>query len=194
MIYMETMDTLQLSTRTQLPDALRVLLDEFPRASWEHDPGFEGLLRFWLDRHLMFRKILAQMTNETEQMLDNAIDQRAFTSQLARYGGMFVEQLHAHHTIEDTHYFPKLIDLDNRISAGFGILDKDHHAIDGHLNDFIEVANDVLNQRDTLSKLIPAAEALRKQLITLGTLLNRHLIDEEELVVPVVLKYGVSEL
>lgn len=188
------MDQTDLSIRTKLPNALRVLLEAYPRSSWEHDPGFDGLMRFWLDRHLMFRRILKQMTDEAEQMLDNTMDPRAYAAHLARYGGMFVQQLHGHHTIEDTQYFPKLIGLDSRISGGFDILDEDHHAIDGHLNDFVEAANDVLKQRDQSSQMIPATDRFRKQLISLEKLLDRHLIDEEELVVPVVLKYGAPDI
>ena len=188
------MDYPALETRTGLPDAVRILMDEYPRTNWAHDPGFEGLLRFWLDRHLMFRKLLGQMTEEAEAMLDNAMDTQRYAAHLARYGGMFVEQLHGHHTIEDTHYFPKLIDLDSRISGGFTILDKDHHAIDAYLNTFVETANDVLENRDKVMKMTTATEIFRKHLTTLHHVLNRHLIDEEELVVPVVLKYGAPDM
>lgn len=188
------MDYSSLETRPGLPDAVRVLMEEYPRADWTHDPGFEGLLRFWLDRHLMFRKILGQMTTETEKMPDNAMDPQTYVAHLSRYGGMFVEQLHGHHTIEDTQYFPKLINLDSRISGGFDILDKDHHAIDGHLNTFIETANDVMQNRDKIMKMTTATETFRQHLVKLESLLNRHLIDEEELVVPVVLKYGAPDI
>lgn len=186
--------TTQLETRAGLPDALRVLMDEYPRETWEKDPGFHGLISFWLDRHLMFRKIIAQMQSDTEKFLDKSLSEKFFAAHLSRYGGMFVQELHGHHTIEDQHYFPKLIDLDPRISRGFDILDKDHHAIDGHLNDFVSSANDVLQSVATPKKLLPAAEAFHKQLRGLDRLLNRHLIDEEELVVPVVLKYGAPDL
>ena len=188
------MTDLSLENRAGLPDALRVLAEQYPRTDWEHDPGFEGLLRFWLDRHLMFRKILNQMTTEAEKMLDHAMDPQTYAAHLARYGGIFVEQLHGHHTIEDTHYFPKLIDLDPRVSKGFDILDRDHHAIDGYLNSFVGAANNVLQTRDQVLKMTSATEALRQELIKLERLLDRHLIDEEELVVPVVLKYGAPEI
>lgn len=185
---------LPLETRTALPDALRVLLETYPRASWEHDPGFEGLLRFWLDRHLMFRRIVNQMRADTEKFLDHNLSAKFYAAHLARYGGMFVQELHGHHTIEDDHYFPKLIHLDARLSRGFDILDKDHHAIDRHLNAFVERANAVLQNRDDTTKMIQPADAFLRQLGQLETLLNRHLIDEEELVVPVVLKYGAPDI
>lgn len=55
------MSTLDLDLRTGLPDALRVLLKEFPRDGWDDHPGIEGLVRFWLDRHMMFRRIIARL-------------------------------------------------------------------------------------------------------------------------------------
>ncbi|MEL6571260.1 MAG: hemerythrin domain-containing protein [Pseudomonadota bacterium] len=107
-----------LESRIALPDALRVLLEDYPRQNWESDPGFDGLLRFWLDRHLMFRRILKQMQTDTEKLLNNDMSSRFYAAHLSRYGGMFVQELHGHHSIEDHHYFPKLIDLDARISRG----------------------------------------------------------------------------
>ena len=53
------MNNLALADRKKLPDALRVLLEDYPRDGWELDPGFDGLVRFWLDRHLMFRRLMS---------------------------------------------------------------------------------------------------------------------------------------
>jgi iron-sulfur cluster repair protein YtfE (RIC family) len=181
-----------LATRTALPDAVRVLVAEYPREGWDADPGFDGLIRFWLDRHLMFRKIVAMLSDEAEGFLDGAGDPQRYAARLARLGATFVEQLHGHHTIEDTQYFPKLITLDTRIAAGFDILDKDHHAIDAHLNGFVAAANDVLNKRDAVMQMHAKVGKFHTELGTLAGLLNRHLIDEEELVVPVILKHGFS--
>ena len=183
-----------LETRTGLPDALRVLLDSFPRDIWETHPGYAGLIQFWLDRHMMFRRLLDQMQTDTEKLLDGGLTQRFYAAHLARYGGMFVQELHGHHSIEDHHYFPKLIGLDPRLSRGFDILDKDHHALDGHLNDFVAAANTVLQAGDDKDRLTNAAGAFHGDLQRLNGFLNRHLIDEEDLIVPVVLKHGAPDL
>lgn len=65
---MET--ALHLENRDKLPDALRVLLHEFPREGWAAERHFQGLVSFWLDRHMMFRRLLVEMTRETEALLD----------------------------------------------------------------------------------------------------------------------------
>lgn len=185
---------ISLTSRDALPDALRILLVDYPREGWEDDPGFDGLIRFWLDRHLMFRRILDEMLTGTEAVIDQKIAPQKYRSMISRYGGMFVNGLHEHHTIEDTYYFPKLVQHDSRIARGFDILDSDHHAIDDHLNAFIQNANDLISTPDNRADMQDSAGGFRGQLIDLKRLLNRHLVDEEELIVPVILKFGTKGL
>ncbi|MGJ8622862.1 MAG: hemerythrin domain-containing protein [Yoonia sp.] len=188
------MDKLGLKKREKLPDALRVLLAEYPRDGWELDPRFDGLVRFWLDRHLMFRRLMGEMNSATEALLDKKIAPDRFAGILAQYGGMYVNGLHEHHTIEDTHYFPILSKKDKRVGRGFEILDKDHHALDGLLADFVGAANSTIHAREDDAKLHEATGHFHKELRRLDRLMDRHLVDEEELVVPVILKYGSSGL
>jgi iron-sulfur cluster repair protein YtfE (RIC family) len=186
------MDHLSLAQRKKLPDALRVLLEEYPRAGWELDPAFDGVVRFWLERHLMFRRLMTEMGSVTEALLDKKVAPERFAGALSRYGGMFVNGLHEHHTVEDTYYFPKLEKKDRRIAKGFKILDKDHHDLDSLLSDFVGGANNVIHTSDKPAKLYEAAGGFQKELRKLERLLDRHLVDEEELVVPVLLRFGAD--
>lgn len=188
------MTELALAKRDGLPDALRVLVAEYPRDGWTSDPGFEGLVRFWLDRHLMFRRLMTEMTKNTQAMLDKKLDPQRYLAALSRYGGMFVNGLHEHHTIEDDHYFPKLAAMDARIESGFAILDKDHHTLDAFLQKFVEGANMVLRTADDTTRLQTAAGRLHTQLTDLERLLDRHLQDEEDLIVPLILRYGAPDM
>ena len=185
---------LALDQRNGLPDALRVLFEEYPRDAWEADPGFSGLIRFWLDRHLMFRKVTDLMTTETENVLDGQAQPEPFAGHIARYAGFFVQELHTHHMIEDQEYFPKLMGLDARLTAGFDILDKDHHAIDAHLSEFADTVNDLLRAVQAQTFTLTNAETLRHRLKRTRHFLDRHLTDEEELVVPILLKHVPSGL
>ena len=188
------MKNLALADRKKLPDALRVLLEDYPRDGWERDPGFDGLVRFWLDRHLMFRRLMSEMGSTTEALLDKKIQPDRYAATLSRYGGMFVNGLHEHHTIEDSYYFPKLATKDKRIQKGFDILDKDHHDLDALLSDFVGGANGVIHASSNAAKLHEGAGKFHKELRKLEGLLDRHLVDEEELVVPVILKFGSAGL
>lgn len=188
------MNNLALAERSGLPDALRVLVAEYPRDGWEADPGFDDHIRFWLDRHLMFRRLMTEMRNETEALLDNKPDADRYSAMTSRYGGMFVNGLHEHHTIEDTYYFPKLATKDARIEKGFAILDKDHHDIDVFLASFVDRANEVIRHTDQRDKLRTSAGHFRDELVHLEALLDRHLTDEEDLIVPVILRYGAPDM
>ncbi len=188
------MENLSLAQRDQLPDALRVLLAEYPRLHWENDPGFDGLIRFWLDRHLMFRRILGELQSGTRALLNRNTSPDRYAAMVARYGSMFVKGLHEHHTIEDTYYFPKLAAKDARIEKGFTLLDQDHHDIDAFLASFVSAADTVIQTSRDRDTLQTAAGSFQTELVTLKKLLNRHLTDEEDLIVPVILKYGSADL
>lgn len=181
------MDALSLEGRNGLPDTLRVLLADFPRDSWKTDPGFGGLVSFWLDRHLMFRRLTATMQEDTEAVMDGAMDPQEHKARLGRFGSMLVQQLHGHHQIEDQHYFPVLSGFDPRLLRGFDILDKDHDAMDGLLDRFATSANGLI--RD-----VAEPGPFREELLSFGALLERHLYDEEDLIVPVILRHGAEGL
>jgi len=182
----------RLENRTALPDTFRVLLAEYPREIWPEAEHFHGHVSFWLDRHLMFRRILDRLSDETEAVLDRRTDPDLFGRRLARLGSEFVNGLHGHHTIEDRHFFPVLAQMAPQVGQGFTLLDADHQAIDGVLQDFVERANAALHappetRHDEIGRF-------RTGLSDLESLLDRHLQDEEELVVPVILKYGPDRL
>ena len=180
------------ASRAGLPDALRVLLAEYPRDLWARDPGFDGLIRFWLERHLMFRKLLGALEQAAQDGMDRKAEARRLAATLSRYGGLLVNELHGHHMIEDHHYFPVLQARDARVAAGFRILDADHHALDGHLAAFTEAANGAIGALSRGGDSVDPSARFHAALGGLSGLLDRHLVDEEELVVPVLLKYGTE--
>lgn len=185
---------LALETRAGLPEALKALIDDYPREAWEADPNFSGLIRFWLDRHLMFRRLVGTMIGETERTLDGAMEDRQFSAHLSRYGSMLMGELHGHHTIEDTHFFPIMKPLDPRVATGFDILDRDHHDIHDSLTAFADTGNAALRRIAEGASAIDALAAFLKDLQRVERFLDRHLADEEDLVVPVLLRYTPAGL
>ncbi len=174
--------SLDLETRSGLPEAMRILLAEYPREAWEADPNFSGLVAFWLQMHQGFRQGLAVMRDDAEKLLDGTLERAAFGPRLARVGGQFVEHLHGHHHIEDNHYFPLLVARERRLEQGFQILDSDHQALDTHIAAFVGHANGVLQGGE--------AGAFHAHLLQLEKFIDRHLADEEDLIVPVILRHG----
>ena len=183
-------EELDLDTRTGLPAHLRVLAGKYPRAEWRGHPGFNDLTAFWLDRHLMFRKAMDRLVEGAQRQLDAA--EPRFGAELSRVTGFLLEQLHGHHMIEDHAYFPRFRVIDARLARAFDVLDADHHALDRHMHDLAESTNAVLRALRAgyganagVGHLLEVQERFRR-------VLDRHLVDEEEIVVPVVLEYGAE--
>lgn len=188
---------LALEKREGLPEALRVLLKDYPRDRWSNDPNFNGLTRFWMERHAMFRVLLDRIVLASETIVapDSAPaadpnqnrdpDLNPARLEVARYGNMLIGELHGHHRIEDLHYFPVLAKREPAIARGFEILDRDHHALAESLNTLAETLNALLAE----APLSDGAQKIER-IMAFRAQLDRHLEDEEDLVVPVILRHG----
>jgi len=177
-----------LDGRAGLPPELRILADRYPREGWQGHGNFSELTAFWLERHGMFRQILDKVIADTQLQLDGASPR--YGAELSRYTGFFLNQLHGHHTIEDEHYFPKLIGFDARLERAFDMLDADHHALDYHLNQLADHTNAVLSALQQHQNAQDATGRLLEVQTGFQGFLNRHLLDEEEIVVPIILEYA----
>ena len=96
--------------------------------------------------------------------------------------------------IEDQHYFPRLKRLDARLGAGFDLLDADHQALDSEIHALAEAVGRVLAAVRHGRTADGAAGAVETRLGQFGRLIDRHLTDEEELVVPVILDHPEARL
>lgn len=173
-----------------MPATMRVLLDEYPRDSWDAHPGFKEKTKHWLGAHQMFRKLGELVRSETELYLDRSREPDDFAGRLSYYGNALVANLHGHHNWEDKSYFPELSAADPRFDRGLEILEKDHQELDRVLDRFTETANrsiklihlDEPQAREEAGRLHALAG-------TIEAFLDRHLADEEELAVPIILHH-----
>lgn len=183
--------TTPVTVRTHgLPDEMRVLLERYPRESWEAHPGFREKTRHWLGAHRMFRQMAEIIRRDAEGYLDAQVAPEDYAAQLSRVGGALVSNLHGHHGWEDRSYFPELSAADPRFDAGLEVLERDHADLDVVLETFTRTANraikliqlDEAQARDEIGALRGTAE-------TIEAFLKRHLTDEEELAVPIILHH-----
>jgi hypothetical protein len=182
---------LALDQRSALPDEYLLILHDFPRDTWQVHPNFNGLAAFWLDRHIGFRAMMMHMQKDAQARMDNALSGTDYAQRLQRIGSRFLGELVGHHQIEDTAYFPQLAALEPRISRGFDLLDADHHALHDLIGSFASGANSILHLRDARAQREQLAGFLQT-LARFDKLLGQHLSDEEDLVLPVVLKHRVE--
>lgn len=179
-----------LATRTALPEDYRLILADHPRDGWDGHPAYHGLAAFWLDRHLGFRRVLDHLQADARGLIDRSLDPADYGRRLVRLGSGLLNDLIGHHQIEDELYFPQLAALEPRIHRGFDMLDADHHALHDMIDRFATGANAVLAQNGEEARREAGAQ-FQAELTSFARLLSRHLDDEEDLVVPVVLKHLV---
>lgn len=188
-------ESLALARRSGWPEELRVLLARFPREQWEGHANLGGMCRFWLSRHDMFRELAATIQQVADAFRSGKIPAAEFPRLFVPRLQFMLSQLNAHHQIEDFHYFPIFKAADERLARGFDVLEGDHHAIHETMAATADAANALLRalqgDADTLRRsadaYTDASGALIKGLI-------RHLDDEEDLIVPLILDRGEEAL
>ncbi len=181
-----------LFTRTGVPQEYRVLIEKYPRAEWGtvHHIGMLG--QFWLDRHNGFRQFSAVLDQGTDKALEGEMQPVEFASWFAPRLNQFLGALNGHHQIEDYQYFPMFMAADARIKGGFELLEEDHHLIHEMLERNASAANDFIRALQSEGREDPrkALEAYAKEAKTLLTGLDRHLDDEEDLILPLLMDQG----
>lgn len=173
-----------------MPNEMRLLLDTYPREDWEAHPGFKEKTRKWMGAHQMFRRLAGQVRLDAERYLEKDSEGDTYRVRLSSLGGALMGNLHGHHGWEDNRYFPELSAADPRFDAGLELLEKDHADLDKVLEAFVSTANRAI-------KLITSGDAkahdevgyLHKTTGVIEAFLERHLRDEEDLAVPIILHH-----
>ena len=186
---------LSLGTRQGLPDDLKLLVALYPRDIWTGHAKLGEMAKFWLARHTMFRELGSSLGGAGDRFRDEAIDAREFVSFFAPRLQFFLQQLHAHHHVEDDHYFPIFRRAESKLARGFEILESDHDAIAVCIENSVTAADTFLQALEGPPAGVKQAAMRYAQSgdILLRSLL-RHLDDEEDLIVPLILDRGEDSL
>lgn len=181
-------ETLSLITRTALPDGFAFLLADFPRTVWEGHPNNGQWCQFWLQRHQMFRDYSAALTDACEQLSDGKIEAQAFHEWFVPRVNFYLGEIDTHHKVEEHHYFPALAQADVKMERGIALLEGDHRVVHDRLIAAYEavVALDAAI-REVSGDVASAAPTARDGIAGLGDVLDRHLNDEEDIIVPLIL-------
>ena len=164
------------------PDLL-VLRERVPREAWAALPQ-GSLPATWIAMHDSLREgqqMLERMATHWQlKMIDAATFRDRATPLLRQHLG----HLHGHHRLEDTHYFPQFRNIEPRLAKGFDQLEGDH----GTLHASIDALEDLTRRLAALDIDSREANALIQQLAQtlhrFGPTLRQHLLDEEDLVIP----------
>lgn len=183
---------LLLLKRLGLPDDLRWLAEKYPRETWQEHANIHGIANMWLQRHDMFRELGGMLANGIGDYREGRLTAPDFARWFAPRLSHFLGDLDGHHNVEDHHYFPVFAKAESRLKHGFEILDADHHTIhDEGLERNAEAANAFIRTlQESEDKQRFAADAYADENSRLIAMLTRHLADEEDLIIPLILDRG----
>jgi iron-sulfur cluster repair protein YtfE (RIC family) len=184
--------TTDLAERTGLADELYVLLKSYPRDTWSS--ARSGLALFWIERHKQLRNASAALMTYNEDYREQRITAAGFVEAMAPRLQSFLSGLHGHHQIEDHNDFPSFRAAEPRLAPGFDVLATDHEVVDKGIHQVIESVNafitttsddanaDLDDQRVKADSYIAASETMHNRLV-------RHLDDEEDLIIPLIMHH-----
>ena len=188
-------EALELARRSGWPEELRLLISRYPREQWEGHRNLGEMARFWLSRHAMFRDLSDMIGIIAGDFRAGVMPASEFPRRLVPRLQFLLAQLNVHHQIEDLHYFPIFRAVEARLAYGFDVLEQDHHAIHADMAATADTANVLLR---ALSGNVDAVKRCGDDYAAAsGTLLKgllRHLNDEEDLIVPLILDRGEDAL
>ena len=193
-------DLSALDTRIGLPPDLIELLERYPREIWPNHQNLGATARFWLSRHDMFRELGGQLDVGLSRYREGTIDLDGFRQWFAPRLQFFLQQLEHHHQIEDDHYFPVFQRAEPKLARGFDLLDGDHDLIHQDLVAVADGANGLMRVLRPAAQPQPsdaerrAANAYGVASERLLTRLTRHLLDEENLIIPLILDRGEASI
>ena len=185
--------TLDLDQRHGLPEEVQFLLRDHPRDTWRGTRS--ALAQFWVDKHAYLKRQSAALMGANNDYRAQRMTTVEFGTVIAPRLQGFLAELHGHHQIEDFHYFPAFRNTEPRLGPGFDILARDHEQLHqgimdivGAVNAFIATLRDDAPenadaQRHTADRYIQASELMHRRL-------ERHLADEEDLIIPLMLTHN----
>ena len=176
------------------PAELRFLLERHPRTTWPN--AGSASVAFWLQVHDRLRRDAAGLDAAAEDYRRG----RSSPVELAviaspRLRGL-VAAMHGHHRIEDFEYFPEFRRAEPRLAGGFDRLEREHaglsRAVDAAVTALAELHEAAQRPAEPVAAatLKLAAQRYVDAAASLSADLLRHLSDEENLVVPLLLERG----
>ena len=184
---------LNIDERRVWSEDLRFLLNRYPRETWKTQNS--SLAQFWLEKHDYIRYQCTSLTTVNNNYREEQILIPEFCARIVPLLQRFFSGLQGHHQIEDAHYFPSFRAVEKRLSSGFDILAEDHELLHQGIAETINVVNTLIESIDNKTKNnLNSQQHIVDQYIEASELLSQyllhHLDDEEDLVIPIMLKLG----
>jgi len=178
-----------LFARAGLPARFRYLESQCARSAWP-ELELHPTARHWLQVHDWFRGMAGGVADLGTEWREGRIEAVAYRAAALPRLRQFLGNLEGHHHHESANYFPALAAAEPAMRQGFELLDRDHDAVHGLLLATADAANAAIRAGHDVAVLPGAVEGLVVAVERLVTPVRRHLLDEEEIVVPVLTLRG----
>ncbi|HEX7081708.1 MAG TPA: hemerythrin domain-containing protein [Gammaproteobacteria bacterium] len=184
--------SLDIDERAGWPEELLDLLRRYPRETWRARGS--AIAQFWLERHDAFRRQCDALESLAAEYRAERLDARRFAASTAPALQNLLAHLHGHHQIEDFHYFPYFRAAEPSLARGFETLERDHQTLHAGMAAVVEAVNALLGavaaSEHDRHHVRGAAERYSDASLLLIRRLARHLDDEEDLIIPLMLDRG----
>jgi hemerythrin-like domain-containing protein len=182
--------TSDIDQRTGWPVELCVVLDEYPRETWSDTRS--AMARFWIGKHNYLRRQSDALQSANDEYRSERVDASRFGAFVAPRLQGFLAELHGHHQVEDFHYFPAFRSAEPRLATGFDVLASDHELIHQGIVGVVESINAFLSTIGADGGDSDATKTAADRYIAASRLLHdrlaRHLADEEDLIIPLMIR------
>ena len=165
-------------------------LSQWPPQRWTEHPAYHGLARHWQEIHRAMLHNLGVVEHSLRRLADDSLadaDRARMAGQIGIAARQSVDHLHGHPHLEDQSMFPQLVRAAPALARPLSLLEADHVVLNALLGPF----------EQALARL-PAADAAASawdEVARAGErvtrVARRHIEDEEEIVIPIVL--GVAQ-
>jgi hypothetical protein len=186
---------LDLDHRTGWPQELRILSERYPREVWHGHVNLGTLAQFWLQIHDGFRRSGLALARAAAEFREGRMSAAEYRSWFRPRLLTFLGHLEGHHTIEDHQFFPLFSAAEPRLVRGFEVLEADHGNIHAAMIEAHEAATGLLRAEESdRDRMMRAADRYATAGQALLRKLGRHLDDEEDLIIPLILDRGEGPL
>ncbi|KGJ88191.1 hemerythrin domain-containing protein [Colwellia psychrerythraea] len=182
--------TWQVEQRKGLPAAIKYQLLPLEREQWSKHSRYAGKASFFIQYHGDLLATAAYLKHSLHTLLDSSqtvLNWQQLKGPLSAAQNL-VAKAHNHHRIEDHVYFPQFRQIMPQLSKGIDLLDKDHKSLDLALDALSTMVMNMvmtLNQGNVINK--QQVNMLQDHALHLQRILQRHLHDEEEVIIPIFL-------
>jgi len=188
--------------RSELSNQLQLQLVELQsisgkRDEWHQHTRFAGEAEFWMQVHKALLIATAELPNKCGALMlsiDDPIARKKSLTQLSQLGGQLIHHAHTHHHVEDNHFFPVFQKAFPKLNHHLELLDGDHKVLTASLDQLelalreVSSAKNYSDSKSANSKCQFTCEQLLSAAKSVDALFTRHIADEEEICIPVILQ------